>query len=71
MDLPPVIVGKAKDFTGEEYEREGLPPIAECSDGDTCQLCWPGDSGWYQTQYEVINGEWIETSTTAPWQMFV
>lgn len=71
MNRNPIIIGKAIDFMGEEYDVEDLPDAATCDEGDTCTVCHPGNSGWYQTQYKVINGEWIVEWTTAPWQMFV
>lgn len=65
--LKPVINGTGTDFTGAEYDIEELPATA--SEGDTCQISWPGGSGWYQTWYQWRNGEWHQEGTTAPWQL--
>lgn len=71
MDRKPVFGEWNIDFAGGEYQEESLPAVQDCEEGDTCQLCWPGGSGWYQSWYELRGGEWVETGTTAPWQMFV
>lgn len=69
MKLQPGITSVGIDFTGAEYQVEELPETA--NEGDTCQLCWPGGSGWYQSWYIWENGQWHEEGTTAPWQLFV
>lgn len=57
------------DFTGEDYQEDVLPETA--SDGDTCEVCWPGGSGWYTTGYKWSDGQWQGTFDTSPWQMHV
>ena len=69
--VQPVITGKAIDFTGKEYDVEGLPPVEGMEEGVFCTICWPGGSGWYQTEYQLRKGEWEETMSTAPWQLSV
>lgn len=55
------------DFVGDDYQRDELPATAE--EGDTCQTCWPGGSGWYQDWYEWRDGAWRLEGSTAPWQL--
>jgi hypothetical protein len=69
MNRNPITTGTAIDFVGEEYEVESLPDVAGCNEGDRCEICWPGGSGWYQTAYIVQGGRWVEEWSTAPWQM--
>lgn len=69
MDCEPIKAGTATDFSGAEYTIEELPATA--NEGDTCQICWPGGSGWYQTWYVWHDGAWTEEGSTAPWQMSI
>ena len=69
--IAPITTGTAIDFTGAAYEVEELPPVEGVAEGVFCTICWPGGSGWYQTEYQAQDGVWVEVSSTAPWQMFV
>ena len=70
-EVRPVVVGTGTDFTGTPYEIEELPPVDEVQEGTYCTVYWPGDSGWYETEYQCRNGAWEETMSTAPWQLGV
>lgn len=69
MERQPITTGTAADFSGAEYEVEELPPAAECSEGDTCEIHRPGGSGWYAYWYILEDGQWSKTRDTRPWQM--